>query len=174
MDRYKRMTDEELIESLRNCNITHGPVVDSYETKTHYRSGPYENDDDSYETRTRYRSAPYDDDDSDSYYEEKTVTRTYHYPPAPQRSHLESFEHRSFYGDNTYQPVSQMRHSLGSTQNVEPRKPIREIQKEETSVKRYIPLWLHILLLLLLTGFLAYIYFSEESNENPFRKHISE
>ncbi|NP_001106517.1 emerin [Xenopus tropicalis] len=175
MENYKRMTDDELIETLRKCNITHGPIVGT--TRTLYEKKLYEYERSktrnqyplgSYESKTQYRNRANDEDlEDEDFYEEKTVTRTYHYPQARPWT-FDRLEREPLYKENTYQPISQMRH-LGTTQRVEPRRPIRVKQNEEIPCKRYFPVWLQILLLLLFVGFLAAVYFLlEPTDDNPF------
>ncbi|NP_001089080.1 emerin S homeolog isoform X1 [Xenopus laevis] len=176
MENYKHMTDDELIETLQKCNITHGPIVGT--TRTLYEKKLYEYERSktrnpyplgSYESKTHYRNRANEEDLADeNYYEEKTVTRTYQYPQARPRTTFDRLEREPLYKENTYQPISQMRH-LGATQRVEPRRPIRVKQNEEKPCKRYFPAWLQILLLLLFVGFLAAVYFLQEPDVNPSR-----
>ncbi|KAE8583583.1 hypothetical protein XENTR_v10020578 [Xenopus tropicalis] len=69
MENYKRMTDDELIETLRKCNITHGPIVGT--TRTLYEKKLYEYERSktrnqyplgSYESKTQYRNRANDED----------------------------------------------------------------------------------------------------------------
>ncbi|KAM8934241.1 emerin [Pelodytes ibericus] len=177
MEEYKRMSDDELIQTLRKHNIQHGPIVGT--TRTLYEKKLYEYERKkskfqpsfgSYDSKPQFSSRNYKDDNVDEeIYEEKTITQNAG-KQAYSRSKLETFSSRDIYKDNVYQPVSQTRYTFGTTQGVEARKPIREKKIVEAPRSRYIPLWLQILLLLILTGFLAYMYFCERE-ENPF-KHI--
>ncbi|XP_063288761.1 emerin [Pelobates fuscus] len=174
MDEYKRMSDEELISTLRKYNISHGPIVGS--TRVLYEKKLYECE---HQKRTfqpsfashelEYRNRDFENDDvSEEYYEEK-ITRTAGYPQTFQRK-SEFSKERDYYKDNSYQNISQTRQSLGTSQRVEARKPIRENKRNEVSFRtRYIPLWLQLFLLILLIGALAYLYYVKHAEENPFK-----
>ncbi|XP_041428075.1 emerin L homeolog isoform X1 [Xenopus laevis] len=175
MENYKRMSDDELIETLQKCNITHGPIVGT--TRTLYEKKLYEYERSktrnqyplgSYESKTHYRNRANEEDlEDEDFYVEKTVTRTYQYPQARSRVTFDQLEREPLYKENTYQPISQMR-QMGTTQRVEPRRPIHVKQNEENPSKRYFPVWLQILFLFLFVGFLAALYFLQEPDDNPF------
>ncbi|XP_040261136.1 emerin isoform X2 [Bufo bufo] len=180
--KLKNMTDEELISTLRKYGIQHGPILgttrtlyekkllqyerektkfpastSSYTSRQQYSGRDFDDDSDSYGSRQRKRDV--DDDNGDSHTYEEEVTRTYHYPQT--RSYSSN--------DNVYQNISQPRYQSSYSQGVEPRKPIRPKQKEETTpVKRLIPIWLQLLMLLLFSAFLVYMYLLQ-TEENPFR-----
>ncbi|KAM4697206.1 uncharacterized protein WCC33_015910 [Rhinophrynus dorsalis] len=86
----------------------------------------------------------------------------------------EDLKSRGYYNENTYQAVSQKSYSSLPSDKVNPRRPIREKPSVTAPTKRYIPLWLQLLLLLLFTGYLAYMYFLKDSEENPFKKLIAD
>ncbi|XP_040261135.1 emerin isoform X1 [Bufo bufo] len=182
--KLKNMTDEELISTLRKYGIQHGPILgttrtlyekkllqyerektkfpastSSYTSRQQYSGRDFDDDSDSYGSRQRKRDV--DDDNGDSHTYEEEVTRTYHYPQTSYRSYSSN--------DNVYQNISQPRYQSSYSQGVEPRKPIRPKQKEETTpVKRLIPIWLQLLMLLLFSAFLVYMYLLQ-TEENPFR-----
>ncbi|XP_056394286.1 emerin isoform X2 [Hyla sarda] len=168
MEKLKNMTDEELITTLRKYNIRHGPIVGTTRTLYEKKIIEYEREKNKYPVSTRsyessqYSRREYKDDDDDNHTYEEEYTKTYY--PAYQRP-KEDLQNRSYSSKvNTYQNISRSSYSQG----VEPRKPIRPKQKEETPVKRFIPLWLQLLLLLLITGFLVYVYILQ-TDETPFK-----
>ncbi|KAM9326512.1 emerin [Gastrophryne carolinensis] len=173
MEKFKNMTDEELVNFLRQYGIQHGPVVGT--TRTLYEKKLYE-----YEQKktipgfagstyeSKYSSRNYDNDD-DNYetYEEETVTQTYRNPQTYPRKR-DDFLNKS--GDNSYQSISQVRHQSSYSQGVEPRRPIRPKPNEvevKKSARRFLPLWLQLLIFLLFAGYLVYLY-CRETKENPF------
>ncbi|XP_018416213.1 PREDICTED: emerin [Nanorana parkeri] len=175
MDKLKNLTNAELIKLLQDYGIQHGPIVDS--TRTLYEKRLYEFErkkktgsaESSYESRQQY-STKYDENQDDyETYEEETYTKSYNRPQAHQRVR-EDLRNNSKIGENTYQNISQVRHQSSYSQGVEARKPIRPKPKEEEPkqlTRRFLPLWLQLILLLLLTGFLVYLY-CRETNQNPF------
>ncbi|KAM4020138.1 emerin isoform 1-T2 [Anomaloglossus baeobatrachus] len=176
MEKFKKMTDEELISTLRKYGLQYGPIVGSTRTLYEKKLFQFEREKtkfpgstSSYESRQQYSTRHYDDDNGDNHtYEEEEYTKTYHYPQAHQRT-KDDVQNRSYSSkENTYQNVSQSRYQSTYSQGVEPRKPIRPKQKEETPVKRFIPLWLQLLLLLLITAFLVYMYVLQ-TDDNPFK-----
>ncbi|XP_077335183.1 emerin isoform X3 [Lithobates pipiens] len=160
MDKFKNLSDTELIKVLREYGINHGPIVDS--TRTVYEKKLVEFE--------RKKNAYPSSADNYQSYEEETYTKTYQYPQAHQRVIREDLRSNSRIGENAYQDISQVRHQSSYSQGVEPRRPIRPKAMEEEPkqpTRRFLPLWLQLLLLLLLTGFLVYLYF-KETNQNPF------
>ncbi|XP_068104352.1 emerin [Hyperolius riggenbachi] len=175
MEKFKRMSHEELVALLRSYGISHGPIVDT--TRTLYEKKLLEFErkktgsaGSTYESKQQYSRKDYDND-NDNYdtYEEETYTKTYSYPQAQQ---MVREDLRSRGESNTYQNISQVRHQSTYSQGVEPRRPIRPKAKEEEAPsqpsKRFLPLWLQILLLLIFAGYLAYLYF-RDTKENPFK-----
>ncbi|CAI9553800.1 unnamed protein product [Staurois parvus] len=179
MDKFKKLSDEQLIKVLREYGIPHGPVVGStrilYEKKLvefERKKNTYPSSaESSYESRQQYSTREYDDNQDDyETYEEETYTKTYPQPQAHQRVR-EDLRANSRSKENTYQNISQMRYQTSYSQGVEPRKPIRPKAMEEEPKqppRRFLPLWLQLLLLLLFTGFLVYLYF-QETDQNPFK-----
>ncbi|XP_040178889.1 emerin [Rana temporaria] len=179
MDKFKNLSDAELIKVLREYGINHGPIVDS--TRTVYekrlveferKKNTYPNSaESSYESRQQYSSKEYKGDQDDfETYEEETYTKTYQEPQTHQRVIREDLRNNSRIGENAYQNISQLRQQSSYSQGVEPRRPIRPKAMEEEPnqpTSRFLPLWLQLLLLLLLTGFLVYLY-CQETNQNPF------
>ncbi|XP_030049979.1 emerin isoform X2 [Microcaecilia unicolor] len=171
MEKYKGMTDEELIASLKKYNIPHGPILKT--TRKLYEKKIY-----AFESQ-RKRMPPmevtYDDPDSEQMYEESfSTTKTYDAEPPRYRGTQEVFDsgniNRNYFSQNTYQDVSQYRtaSSASPSLRVEPRKAIRE--KEEPQKRHLFPLWLQLFLLLLFIGFLALVYFfTQYKDENPFQ-----
>ncbi|KAM4662327.1 emerin isoform 1-T2 [Discoglossus pictus] len=187
MEEYKRMSDEELINTLKQYGLSHGPVVGTTRTLYEKRlyefeskksrnlpsSGSYDKKQYDLPSRESYSSRTYEADDvgDDHYQETYTVTKTFADPTARQRIKGDDFQNRD-QKSYSYHSVSHVRPSYSSSQNIEPRKPIREKQKEEISKNRIIPLWLQLLLLFFIIGFLAYVYFFvQETHDNPF-KHV--
>ncbi|XP_077139817.1 emerin isoform X3 [Ranitomeya variabilis] len=158
MEKFKKMTDDELINTLRKYGLQHGPILGTTRTLYEKKLFQYEREKTKLPTST-----------SDNHtYEEEEYTKTYHYPQAQQRT-KDDLQNRSFSRkENTYQNVSQSRYQPSFSQGVEPRKPIRPKQKEETPVKRFIPLWLQLLLLFLFAAFLVYMYVLQ-MDDNPFK-----
>ncbi|XP_077139815.1 emerin isoform X2 [Ranitomeya variabilis] len=176
MEKFKKMTDDELINTLRKYGLQHGPILGTTRTLYEKKLFQYEREKtklptstSSYASRQQYSTRQYDDDNGDNHtYEEEEYTKTYHYPQAQQRT-KDDLQNRSFSRkENTYQNVSQSRYQPSFSQGVEPRKPIRPKQKEETPVKRFIPLWLQLLLLFLFAAFLVYMYVLQ-MDDNPFK-----
>lgn len=177
MEKFKDMTDEELISTLRKYKIQHGPIVGTTRTLYEKKLIQYEREKtkfptstSSYESRQQYSSRNYDDDDKgDKHtYEEEEYTKTYHNPQSYQRA-KDDLQNRSYIRkENMYQNVSQSQYQSPYSQGVEPRKPIRPKQMEETPVKRFIPLWFQLLLLLLFVAFLVYMYILQ-MDDNPFK-----
>ncbi|XP_077185828.1 emerin [Paroedura picta] len=94
-------------------------------------------------------------------------------------SSLEDYPSESAGG--SYQTVFHRKSSGPSSLGVEPRRAIRpELQAPRKDLgghqgsKRYIPLWLQLLLFVLLAGFLAFSYFVLQGNadDNPFVKYL--
>ncbi|XP_053551720.1 emerin isoform X2 [Bombina bombina] len=185
MEQYNKMTDEELIRTLKKYGMNPGPIVGTtrtlyekklYEverTKTRYppSSGSYEERQYDLPRKGIYERRTHEDVDDDHFEESYSMqtTKTFVEPSARQRGLRDDFQNREKHF--AYQDVSQVRHSLGSAQAVEPRRPIREKIKDETPNKRSCPLWLHFLLIFLFVGFLAFVYFYvQETNDNPFRQ----
>ncbi|KAM3911091.1 emerin isoform 2-T3 [Leptodactylus fuscus] len=175
MEKFRDMTDEELINTLKRHGIKHGPIVGTTRTLYEKKLYQYEREKNrvpqsSYESREHYSRRDYNDDDNDDsqIYEEEYI-KTYQRPQAYQRSR-DDLTNRSYSSnENTYQNISQSHFQSGYSQGVEARRPIRPKQKEEeTPVKRFIPLWLQILLLLLFTAFLVYLYILQ-TDINPFK-----
>ncbi|XP_075040946.1 emerin [Mixophyes fleayi] len=180
MNKFRNMTDDEIIKTLSKYGITHGPIVDS--TRTLYEKKLFEYErkkttfptstNSSHESRQQYSRRDYDNDNGDNEtYEEETYTKTYNYPEAYQRPR-DDLQSKSYSSrENTYQNVSQIRHQSSFPQGVEPRRPIRPKKKEEAEqqpIKRFLPLWLQLFLLVLFAGFLVYMYLCQ-TDENPFR-----
>ncbi|XP_075434440.1 emerin isoform X1 [Ascaphus truei] len=195
MEQYKGMTDEELINTLKKYNIPHGPVVGTTRTlyekklceidrkKTKYSpTKSFQSSSGSYGERTQYdlprpeeyrrRTHQEEEVDDERYQESYSVTKSF--PQARQRGKVDvlDFQNKSekyCYTENTYQNISQLRHTSSPSLTVEPRRAIREKTVEETPRKRFLPLWLQFLLLLFFVGFLAFVYFFvQETDENPF------
>ncbi|XP_069842278.1 emerin [Dendropsophus ebraccatus] len=173
MEKIKSMTDEELISTLRKYGVQPGPIVGTTRTLYEKKLYQYQREKTKLPTSTssnesrQYSRRDYDDDDGDSHTYEEEYTKTYHYPQAYQRP-KEDLQNRSYSTrDNAYQNISQTHYQSSYSQGVEPRKPIRIKQKEEAPVKRFIPLWLQLFLLLLITGFLVYMYLLQTDND-PF------
>ncbi|XP_078520754.1 emerin isoform X2 [Lissotriton helveticus] len=235
MEKYKGMTDEELISALKKYSIAHGPVVGTtrklYERKIYefetqktkhspskqtytysdsespmYESKRYdvlsreglskgspayqpEGSDSLFCERQQYDLPPdrdrssgrlsYQDRGGDDYYSESySTTKTYSEPPVRQRLREEdvvspNIESKYYSKENAYQNVSQYSASSGSSMSVEPRRGIREKPKEaeSTTARRFCPLWLQFVLLFLIIGFLAFVYFFvQPEDENPFKE----
>ncbi|XP_072287174.1 emerin isoform X2 [Pyxicephalus adspersus] len=179
MNKFKNLSDAELINILQDYGIQHGPIVDS--TRTLYEKKLYEYErqkktfpgsaEPSYESRQKYSTREYDDNQDDyETYEEETYTKTYARPQTYQRVR-EDFQNNSRFGDNTYKDISHVHHQSSYSKGVEPRRPIRPKAKEEEaeqSTRRFLPLWLQLLLLLVFAGFLVYLYISN-TDQNPFK-----
>lgn len=173
MEKFKGMTDEELISTLRKFGIQHGPILGTTRTLYEKKLLQFEREKtkfpastSSYESRQQYSRKDYDDDNGDNKtYEEEEYTKTSYYPQSFQRT-KDNLQNSK---ENTYQNVSQSRHQTSYSHGVEPRKPIRPKQVEETPVKRFIPLWLQLLLLLLFVAFLVYMYLLQTDDDNPFK-----
>nr|XP_033778455.1 emerin isoform X2 [Geotrypetes seraphini] len=171
MEKYKGMTDEELITSLKKFNIPHGPILKT--TRKLYEKKMYEFE--SQRKRMPPTEVTYDDPDTEQMYEESfSTTKTYGAEPPRYRGTQEVFDsgniNRDYFSQNTYQDVSQYRmaSSASPSLRVEPRRAIRE-KKEESQKRHLFPLWLQFLLLFLFIGFLALVYFFTQSkDENPF------
>ncbi|KAJ1095383.1 hypothetical protein NDU88_000548 [Pleurodeles waltl] len=120
----------------------------------------------------------YQDKGDDYYSESYSTTKTYSEPPVRQRLRDEfvsssNTESKYYSKENAYQNVSQYSSASGSSLSVEPRRGIREKPKEveQTPARRFCPLWLQFLLLFLIIGFLAFVYFFvQPEDENPFKE----
>ncbi|XP_078520756.1 emerin isoform X4 [Lissotriton helveticus] len=205
MEKYKGMTDEELISALKKYSIAHGPVVGTtrklYERKIYEFETQKTKHSPSKQTYTysdsespMYESKRYDvlsreglskgspayqPEGGDDYYSESySTTKTYSEPPVRQRLREEdvvspNIESKYYSKENAYQNVSQYSASSGSSMSVEPRRGIREKPKEaeSTTARRFCPLWLQFVLLFLIIGFLAFVYFFvQPEDENPFKE----
>ncbi|XP_073446922.1 emerin isoform X2 [Dendrobates tinctorius] len=158
MEKFKKMTDDEIISTLKQYGLQHGPILGTTRTLYEKKLFQYEREKTKLPTST-----------SDNHtYEEEEYTKTYLYPQAHQRTKDDLQNRSSSRKENTYQNVSQSRYQSSFSQGVEPRKPIRTKQKEETPVKRFIPLWLQLLLLFLIAAFLVYMYVLQ-MDDNPFK-----
>ncbi|XP_063792471.1 emerin [Pseudophryne corroboree] len=197
MQKYRNMSNEEIIKSLKKYGLSHGPVVGSTrtlyekkllefeserttlpssansspESREQYSKRHFDDEDDSsYTSREQYSRRNYDDDNGDNEtYEEEVYTRTSRYPEVYQRPDLQNKSYSS--PGSMYQNISQVRHQSSYSQGVEPRKPIRPKKKEEEEekpVKRFLPLWLQLFLFVLFAGFLVYLYLCQ-ADDNPFR-----
>lgn len=204
MEKYKGMTDEELIASLKMYNIPHGPILKT--TRKLYEKKIYEFEsqkkrmpamdvtyDDSDAGSHLYRSSryydspageqhggdgyPYRQDDMEQMYEESySTTKTYGAQPSRYRGTKTVFDSgnidKDYFSQNTYQNVSEYRTASSASPSllVEPRRAIREKKEDVPKGGRLFPLWLQFLLLFLLIGFLALVYFFTQSkDENPFQ-----
>ncbi|KAG8129923.1 hypothetical protein E2320_016580 [Naja naja] len=117
--------------------------------------------------------------------------------PSPTKSYLSynynlphHEEHSSYASEGTtdssssYQSIFQRKSSGLSSLQVQPRRaihPERQAQAAEKALesnaetKRYLPLWLQLLVFGLLAAFLVFIYFLEGGADgNPFVKYISQ
>lgn len=120
----------------------------------------------------------YQDRGDDYYSESYSTTKTYSEPPVRQRLREEDVASANigstYYSkENAYQNVSQYSASSGSSPLVEARRGIREKPKEAelTAARRFCPLWLQFVLLFLIIGFLAFVYFFvQPEDENPFKE----
>ncbi|XP_069065576.1 emerin isoform X2 [Pleurodeles waltl] len=159
----------------------------TYTSKTEGPSGPEESDSQFCERqqydlpRDRDRISgrvSYQDKGDDYYSESYSTTKTYSEPPVRQRLRDEfvsssNTESKYYSKENAYQNVSQYSSASGSSLSVEPRRGIREKPKEveQTPARRFCPLWLQFLLLFLIIGFLAFVYFFvQPEDENPFKE----
>nr|XP_016846690.1 PREDICTED: emerin isoform X1 [Anolis carolinensis] len=89
---------------------------------------------------------------------------------------------------SSYQSVFQRKSSGLSSLGVEPRRAIHPERQAQTAAaatkasdrsagtKRYLPLWLQLLVFILLAGFLAFVYFylQDGANDNPFAKYFKQ
>ncbi|XP_069501546.1 emerin [Ambystoma mexicanum] len=131
------------------------------------------------EGRSSSGSLDYQGKGGDDYYSESySTTKTYSDLPVRQRLREDaggsiSTERKYNSKENEYQNISQYSSSSGSSMSVEPRRGIREKPKEveQTHGSRFCPLWLQFLLLFLIIGFLAFVYFFvQPEHENPFEE----
>uniref|UniRef100_A0A8C6YFM1 LEM domain-containing protein n=1 Tax=Naja naja TaxID=35670 RepID=A0A8C6YFM1_NAJNA len=173
MDEYKGMTDKELIARLKKYSIPHGPLVGS--TRKLYEKKIYE-----YETeRTQYPSP------GGSHTGKKKLTQVEKSLPGDLISHGAKKDWTCLEdSSSSYQSIFQRKSSGLSSLQVQPRRaihPERQAQAAEKALesnaetKRYLPLWLQLLVFGLLAAFLVFIYFLEGGADgNPFVKYISQ
>uniref|UniRef100_A0A8C5R4H8 Ras-related protein Rab-7b n=1 Tax=Leptobrachium leishanense TaxID=445787 RepID=A0A8C5R4H8_9ANUR len=102
MDQYKRMSDEELISTLRKYNIAYGPIVGSTRTLYEKKLFEYERHKSkispsfgSYDSKPQYSQRDYDNDNEEEEYYEEKITRTVGYPQAYQRTRTEYLPERA-------------------------------------------------------------------------------
>ncbi|KAM5145461.1 emerin [Mantella aurantiaca] len=177
MDKIKHMSNEELKSLLLEYGFQPGPIVESTRTLYEKKLVEYERkkktfpaSSGSYESRQQYSTREYDDNQDDyETYEEETYTKKY-YPQQAHQRIKEDLRNNSRMGENAYQNVSQVRQQSSYSQGVEARRPIRPKAKEDPKQpsRRFLPLWLQLLLLLLFAGSLVYLYF-RQTDQDPFK-----
>uniref|UniRef100_A0A0B8RXU3 Emerin-like n=1 Tax=Philothamnus irregularis TaxID=1899461 RepID=A0A0B8RXU3_9SAUR len=104
--------------------------------------------------------------------------------PYPYSSSEKDTSAERYRDSSSYQSIFQRKSSGLSSLQVQPRRAIhaeRQAQAAEKAVgssaetKRYLPLWLQLLVFGLLAAFLAFIYFLQGgADDNPFVKYISQ
>nr|XP_048688891.1 emerin isoform X2 [Caretta caretta] len=220
MERYRGLTDTELIAMLQRYGIPHGPVVGStrklYERKIcEYESqrtrlspsvgagsysGPgttetYIRESYSYPRQEERRGYGADDVDTESYEESSSSSSSWLSGAAPSRlgeattrqpigeaaSYTPSRTEETERDGISYQRVCRAR-PAPPPMRVEPRRAIHPLPRGGPGggtgggSRRYLPLWLQLLLFGALAAFLVYVYCALQggADDNPFKQHLDE